>query len=297
MCGIFGYASSTGKGPDVDTLVKIALATEKRGEHAHGWAWSDPKGGLGHYKAPGKISAPDAIERLVDMTRNAVAIIGHCRLATHGTPAENQNNHPHPLRDGFYVHNGIIHNYEQLLQSYGLKPASACDSEVLGLLFRHGSYRTGRRAERWRRVVGRAEHYGRLVTLCLWKEHLLAARAGNGNPLHTGKDARGKYMASLQGGLPGEVMYIKPYYMLTFERKGERYTEGKSIRLPEVVSRGKARGYWSKPTGAGAKFNPVRWQDPKYPNTGTRSTGELWDLIQSDPGNPTEWDTAGDYED
>jgi glucosamine 6-phosphate synthetase-like amidotransferase/phosphosugar isomerase protein len=66
--------------------------------------------------------------------RHAVAVIGHCRWATHGDPQDNRNNHPHPAGRGWLVHNGVIRNDQALLHQDKLRPRTDCDSEVLGLL-------------------------------------------------------------------------------------------------------------------------------------------------------------------
>lgn len=48
--------------------------------------------------------------------RGALALIGHCRWATHGSPADNRNNHPHPAGRGWIVHNGVVFNHGELAE-------------------------------------------------------------------------------------------------------------------------------------------------------------------------------------
>jgi glucosamine 6-phosphate synthetase-like amidotransferase/phosphosugar isomerase protein len=279
MCGVFGYVSKGGRGPDADILVRLARVTESRGQDAHGWAWADANGALGQYKAPGPITQSDALDRLVEHTRSAVAVIAHTRWATHGDAAVNDNNHPHRVADGYYVHNGIIANYLELIRKHGLKPKTECDTEVLGLLMTARKFKTGKRTNRWRQVLTQAEHSGRLVTLCLWKEQLIAARSGDGNPLHTGEDDRGKYLASLGEGLPGTVMYVKPNYMLTWTRNGQVYKQGASVKLPVVIRPAKKNwfsksAYYQEYSAGG---NAVSY--PRTTSERERSQAELWDLI------------------
>ena len=39
MCGLFGFISKAGGGPDLDRLRRIALETQTRGIHAFGLVW------------------------------------------------------------------------------------------------------------------------------------------------------------------------------------------------------------------------------------------------------------------
>ena len=68
------------------------------------------------------------------MARNARMLVGHCRWATHGDPRNNLNNHPHPADGGWIVHNGVVHNHEDLRRRVRPLAVTECDSEVLGLL-------------------------------------------------------------------------------------------------------------------------------------------------------------------
>lgn len=107
MCGIFGFIAKDGAGPELTRLRRLALVTELRGEHAFGLAWLDADGALQTFKCPA--AARDCLGAL-DRCRDARIVIGHCRYATHGSPADNRNNHPHPAGRGQLVHNGIVHS-------------------------------------------------------------------------------------------------------------------------------------------------------------------------------------------
>ena len=51
------------------------------------------------------ITANEYLDEL-DRCSRAVVLIGHCRYATHGTPLDNRNNHPHVAGGGYYVIRG-----------------------------------------------------------------------------------------------------------------------------------------------------------------------------------------------
>lgn len=131
MCGIFGFITRQGEGPEMARLRRLALITQTRGMHAFGLAWLEEGGTIQTFKAAGPAEAHlDELERC----RNAVIVIGHCRFATHGSPADNRNNHPHAAGAGVIMHNGVVFNHRQLAWQYDLRLQSQCDSEVLGLL-------------------------------------------------------------------------------------------------------------------------------------------------------------------
>lgn len=200
MCGIFGFLSTNGRGPDLARLRQIAAETEARGRHAFGLAWVDAGGVLRTFKRPGAATA--CLDDL-EACRHAVAVIGHCRWATHGDPQDNRNNHPHIAGRGWLVHNGVVRNYAELLWRYGLRPKTDCDSEVLGLLMMR---RAGTLLERAAWAV--AQTQGPLALLGLWNKPLRLLVVRRGNPLCFSETPGGFYFASLPTGLPGKVFSV-----------------------------------------------------------------------------------------
>jgi glucosamine 6-phosphate synthetase-like amidotransferase/phosphosugar isomerase protein len=200
MCGVFGYITRDGEGPDIKRLQRIALVTQSRGDHAFGLAWIDADGKLGIFKQPGP--ARDWLDEL-DRCRNAVAMIGHCRWATHGSHLDNRNNHPHTAGRGWLVHNGVVHNYRALADQFQLSLKTQCDSEVLGLLMAHYP---GALIQRSAWAANQVR--GDLAILGLWRKPARLLVVRRGKPLHVGQGRDGCYFASLPEGLPGKAQLL-----------------------------------------------------------------------------------------
>ena len=200
MCGIFGFITSEGHGPEISRLRRLALITQSRGDHAFGLAWLDEDGRLQTFKRPGAATAYlDELERC----RKAVVVVGHCRFATHGSPTDNRNNHPHAAGAGFFVHNGVIHNHQQLVRHYGLDQQSQCDSEVLGLLMARCA---GSIVQRSAWAANQVQ--GDLAMLGVWRAPARILVSRRGRPLHVGQGHAGYYFASLADGLPGKAKSV-----------------------------------------------------------------------------------------
>ena len=130
MCGIVGYIGNEQAAPILlDGLSKL----EYRGYDSAGLAIRNGENITEIVKAKGRL------KNLEEKTDNGHALkgdcgIGHTRWATHGEPSET-NAHPHCTEDMnvVAVHNGIIENYEELKDHFGLADEliSDTDSEVV----------------------------------------------------------------------------------------------------------------------------------------------------------------------
>lgn len=234
MCGVFGFVSFDGKGPDLRRLQAIAEVTMRRGPHAFGFAWLDFAGRLRMFKRTGRIV--DHLG-LLAMARDARMLIGHCRFATHGDPDNNLNNHPHPADGGWIVHNGVIGAYNEIVTRNELQPVTDCDSEVLGLLIERGRGTFRKRCvEAVSSAVG--GRGGPLVMLGLWSRPARMVVIRHGNPLSVGMIGGGEryYLGSLADKLPGDVMEVR-------DRSGFELTANcvDMIRFPRPV-KGVQRG-------------------------------------------------------
>jgi len=229
MCGVFGFVSKTGAGPNPNILQDIARATETRGRHAFGFAWIDTRGRLRMFKQTGRISNHLGV---LQMAAKARMLIGHCRYATHGDPRNNLNNHPHPVDGGWFVHNGVIPDHREISAAYKFRPVSNCDSELLGLLIEEFDGPLVERCIEAVEIIGQVP----LVMLALWRspQRLVALRSGN--PLHLGENAEGFYLASLPQGLPERMYLLRDHTALSFfYRHGEARLVGYDA-TPEALT-------------------------------------------------------------
>ena len=201
MCGVFGFMTSNGRGPNIKTLKTLAKVTELRGRHAFGLAWVDRHGGINTYKRPG--AASDDLHDL-EMVEDAVAVIGHCRWATHGSHERNINNHPHESGSGYVVHNGIFTSHREVAERFDIRTVSECDSEVLGKMIARGRGAIEKRVKFLSRHVDDS-----IAMLGLWANPVRFMMMKNGRPLHATDMDRGSYFASLIHGLPGDPYSIR----------------------------------------------------------------------------------------
>lgn len=208
MCAIFGFIAhhTTHRRQSrlrLETLSKIVRGNIARGPHAFGFAWIDSDHRLHQFKQTGKLT--DRIGALA-MARDARVLAGHLRFATHGSAAENINNHPHPVDGGWLVHNGVVANYNQLVRDDRLWPVSECDSEILGLLIEQadGPFLLERCEESINRTAGN------LAMLAVWPRPTRLIIARRGNPVHFAHTTEGIYFGSLAAGLPRKRVAAVP---------------------------------------------------------------------------------------
>jgi len=194
MCGLFGFV---GLAPDVGKLIQIAEATANaRGRDAWGVAWVDWRGRLRHHKAAGQLD-----RRALADAADAVALIGHCRLATHGDPRANENNHPHACDGGWLVHNGMLRQHWSTAIEHGLRLTTECDSELLARLIEVAEADDRCEQVSWAIETALGDSGMPCAVMALWRDQLVIARAGN--PLARSKQREGTYIASLAEYLPG----------------------------------------------------------------------------------------------
>ncbi len=131
MCGIIGYT-----GPlDAERILLNGLAClEYRGYDSAGIALCMEDSSVLVVKKTGKVKTlREYCEKNVKGISHCG--IGHTRWATHGGVSD-QNAHPHRVGKVTLIHNGIIENYHELTEEFGLEDVlvSETDTEVAAAL-------------------------------------------------------------------------------------------------------------------------------------------------------------------
>ena len=123
MCGIAGFAltkKSHGTFPVSEFARELLLGNEKRGKDATGYVGVI----LGHKKpkvAYHRMPVPAAeFVKLHTLDRRTHIALLHTRAQTKGDPKFNENNHPVQWNSCFAVHNGSIHNDDDVLVEAGI---------------------------------------------------------------------------------------------------------------------------------------------------------------------------------
>ena len=212
MCGIVGY---NGKNKAIDILLDGLSRLEYRGYDSAGVAIRDKE--IEIYKSKGKLS--NLKEKLEGKKLNGTCGIGHTRWATHGEPSEN-NAHPHVSNDGnvTLVHNGIIENYQELIQKlerHDYKFYSETDTEVLTNIidYYYKKYKMGPIDAINRTMVRVRGSYAIAVMFKDYPGELWVARKDS--PMIIGEGEDGYYVAS---DVPAILKYTnKVYYIDNLE--------------------------------------------------------------------------------
>jgi len=121
MCGIFG---TVGNEINAEKMVFLGLLSQKRGIDAAGF-WTPEFGVL---KQPGSFyKFAKKIEPFWRYIRYEKIFIGHTRCASHGSPKNNNNNHPLIGKKYVLVHNGIV----RMKRIKGYRYKGETDSEII----------------------------------------------------------------------------------------------------------------------------------------------------------------------
>ncbi len=212
MCGIVGY---NGTKKAVDILLDGLSRLEYRGYDSAGVAIRDKE--IEVFKAKGKLT--NLKEKLEGKELNGTCGIGHTRWATHGEPSEN-NAHPHVSNDGnvTLVHNGIIENYQELIQKlerHDYKLYSDTDTEVLTNIidYYYKKYKMGPIDAINRTMVRVRGSYAIAVMFRDYPDEIWVARKDS--PMIIGENEDGYYVAS---DVPAILKYTnKVYYIDNLE--------------------------------------------------------------------------------
>ena len=133
MCGIIGY---TGPLDALNILLNGLEQLEYRGYDSAGIALMSSGNDRFVLKKAGPVSTLKSAFQGVDIKSNCG--IGHTRWATHGG-VNDTNAHPHIAGKVTLIHNGIVENYNNLIDRFGFRDSmvSETDTEVIARLLDH----------------------------------------------------------------------------------------------------------------------------------------------------------------
>lgn len=172
MCGIAGVNFHPRDEANANRLSDALLKElEIRGRDATGSAWVTPDDETWFHKLPVRSSLYTS-----QVPARVRSMILHTRMATHGNPSDNVNNHPIVLPGIVGVHNGIVSNYAQLFTIAGAEPTSEVDSEGIFALL---NSRQGHPAD----ILGEVDGNAAIAWLETEQPHLLRLARLEGRPL------------------------------------------------------------------------------------------------------------------
>jgi glucosamine 6-phosphate synthetase-like amidotransferase/phosphosugar isomerase protein len=201
MCGIAGFSLSESSALDRTLVAQALLAgIAERGADAVGYAHRSPGEAVSVHK---QRSGASALIEDVTVPQSATEVLVHVRDYTKGHPTIEANNHP--IRHGAVVgiHNGIIHNDDELLADHDCarsEPGMTVDSEAIFAVAAHSQ--------------GAAEALealrGSMATAWIdeRRERALSVARGVGRPVWVGAGDNGVFFASTKLALEVLERYL-----------------------------------------------------------------------------------------
>jgi glucosamine 6-phosphate synthetase-like amidotransferase/phosphosugar isomerase protein len=205
MCGIVAYI---GQEQPIINLMYLMADNQSRGKHSTG-AYID-----------GKILKTEGLStELISMINknkieNAELFIGHTRHATHGAKTA-ENTHPYTYGKYIGVHNGMLSNYDMLLNEHGQKQVDVDSKAIFKLLNVTDNYR----------LLG--EFDGTINAVWTESDGQLYVYRRN-NPLFRFRNNKGIFFSSLREGLelisgdPDQVKEVTPNKLFIYSPTGEK---------------------------------------------------------------------------
>ncbi len=231
MCGIIGFCGSL---PASEVLLAGLKQLEYRGYDSAGIAVLS-ENGIRMEKAIGNVSRLE--EKLGTESFSGNCGIGHTRWATHGGVSE-ENAHPHHSGRVTLIHNGIIENYKEIWEKYGVGRTlvSQTDSEIAAVLF-DSLYEEGKPEEAiWKAVSILEGSYAFCILFEDIPDTIYCIRKVS--PLVAARVKEGSFVASDVTAL---IAYTQEYFVLPEDtilvlKKEEMYLENQGNQVkPELL--------------------------------------------------------------
>jgi hypothetical protein len=188
MCSIAGYISNKEHSRDAQNkFSNILIQAEVRGTDACGIAFIASKNRYFYAKAPKKASEfiQEKIYRDLIGEHDPSILIGHNRQKTQGDEKNNMNNHPIVTKNGLaLIHNGIIHNDDELFKKYELHRDGEVDSEIIVRLIEHFIYADGKTTQEAIQLAFKEIRGSMAIALLNYKEPKTIYVVTRTNPLN-----------------------------------------------------------------------------------------------------------------
>ena len=201
MCGIAGFSLAEPSALDRTLVAQALLAgIAERGADAVGYAYRTPGRAVSVHK---QRSGASALLDEVTVPQSATEVLVHVRDYTKGHPTIEANNHP--IRHGAVVgvHNGIIHNDDELLADHDCarrEPGMTVDSEAIFAVAAH-SHGAAEALEALRGSMATAWIDER-------RDQALSVARGVGRPVCLGSGDTGVFFASTRLALEVVERYL-----------------------------------------------------------------------------------------
>jgi len=141
MCGLAGILLFPTKRPESvwqeirQLFTQMLVSNEERGRDASGVAAIQQDGTYGLFKQPipaSQLVETEAYESVIaSINHRTTCLLGHTRMPTKGSRWDNANNHPLRAEWVLGIHNGHIHNDDELFGRLALPRRGQVDSEII----------------------------------------------------------------------------------------------------------------------------------------------------------------------
>lgn len=254
MCRLLGvsYGDTKEDIPTSEIAAVLFYQLVKGGPHAYGWmSYNDERDEINWAKSPGRCDSAEAQDWFdQEIDNDARWFVGHTRYATNGAPSDNRNNHPIWHGEVVGVHNGVLSDWQPILEETGREEeGTEVDSEAIFAA-----------VNKWGSVDGMKKVQGSAVTLFsrLSAPDVLMLGRTSGRSISIGWTDRGNMIWASEEEALLSLMFLGVNFV-----KVSKVSENRLllIRNGEIIHRVRFRPIEKK---APFKFDWSKWDEYKW---------------------------------